>query len=258
LEVDVVDIREALGLPDLLAVRTVVCVQPHPDDNEVGAAGTLLELVGRGCEVVYVTVTDGGAGAFGEVTERSVLVALRSQELLEAGAVVGVGRQVALGFPDGGDYTEEQVRDKLVEVFREVRPEIVMTVDPWMPYEAHPDHIKTGLAVARAAMFCDNAVLYPVSDQPLWSVSQVAFYASSHPNTFVDVSVHWQDKARAMLAHKSQFDNAQWPVLWGYLSMSAKTLFDQHLPGAASSGYAEAFKLLATRQLHFYPSAIYE
>lgn len=258
MEVEALDIRALLGLPDLLAVRTLVCVQPHPDDNEVGAAGTLLELVGRGCEVVYVTVTDGGAGAFGEVTDREVLVALRSQEILDAGAVVGVKRQVNLGFPDGGDYTEEQVREKLVEVFREVRPEIVMTVDPWMPYEAHPDHVKTGLAVARAAMFCDNAVLYPVGERPLWSVPQVAFYASSHPNTFVDVSVHWQDKGRAMLAHKSQFDNEQWPVLWGYLSMSAKALFDQHLAGPEASGHAEAFKVLATRQLHFYPSAIYE
>ncbi len=32
------DIRKALSLPDLLDVRSIVCVQPHPDDNEVGAA----------------------------------------------------------------------------------------------------------------------------------------------------------------------------------------------------------------------------
>lgn len=31
------DIRRILGLPELLDVKKVVCVQPHPDDNEVGA-----------------------------------------------------------------------------------------------------------------------------------------------------------------------------------------------------------------------------
>ena len=36
------DIRALPGLPDLLDGRSVVCVQPPPDDNEVGAAGTLL------------------------------------------------------------------------------------------------------------------------------------------------------------------------------------------------------------------------
>ena len=36
------DIRALPGLPDLPDGRSVVRVQPHPDDNEVGAVGTLL------------------------------------------------------------------------------------------------------------------------------------------------------------------------------------------------------------------------
>ena len=71
------NIPRILGLPDILDVKKIVCIQPHPDDNEVGAAGTLIELAERGCEIVYITVTDGGAGGLGNSDE---IVEIRKKE----------------------------------------------------------------------------------------------------------------------------------------------------------------------------------
>ncbi|MGO4495852.1 PIG-L family deacetylase [Paenibacillus sp. 2RAB27] len=48
---------------------------PHPDDNEVGAAGTLFELAQRGCQIVYITISDG-SGSTGEV-EPEAIAAIR-------------------------------------------------------------------------------------------------------------------------------------------------------------------------------------
>lgn len=252
------DIRKLLGLPDLLDVRSVVCVQPHPDDNEVGAAGTLLALAERGCKIVFVTVTDGGAGVPNLTMSREEIVEIRCEERLNAGKLLGVSEQLELGFPDAGQYTEQEVVQRLIPILRKHRPELVMTVDPWMPYEAHPDHIKTGHAVAQAMLFSGNNATQRGAGEP-YTVPQIAFYASSHPNTYIDVTSYWERKLSAILAHKSQFENAEWPLLSNFFAYQAQQLYQAgHMEARADEArYAEAFKLLSVRQLHFFPTALY-
>lgn len=255
------DIRALFGMPDLLDVRKIVCVQPHPDDNEVGAAGALMELARRGCEIVYITVTDGSSGVSGVTStpvDSTELAVTRHAEIERAGAMIGVTKQIQLGFTDCGGYQEEEVAERLVHLFREHRPELVMTVDPWMPYEAHPDHLKTGMAVARALMFSGNSAVYPT--QPgiaPCEIPQVAFYATSYPNTFVDVTADFQGKLAAIKAHTSQFDNAEWPLLAAYLADAAQEQYCIWRRDPDAKGYAESFKVLATRQLHFFPTALF-
>ena len=251
------NIRQALGLPDLLSVKRVICVQPHPDDNEVGAGGTIYTLHQRGCEVVYVTVTDGRAGAPDSTVNPDHLVHDRQREKMRAGQILGVSRQIDLGFPDGGSYYADEVAKQLVEIYREIRPDMVMTVDPWAPYEAHPDHQKTGMAVARALLFSNNTTMYPIVSAAPVDVPQVAFYATSYPNTFVDVTDSWDKKLASIQAHKSQFDNPGWPVLSEYFRYQAREMYRQAKQDPATDGYAEAFKVLAARQLHFFPMAVF-
>lgn len=260
---ETVDIREVLNLPQLLAVKSVLCVEPHPDDNEVGAGGTVLRLVAEGCKVDFVTVTDGGAGWPSPGLKREDVIETRRQERAKASEILGVNHFYNLGFEDGGSYSEEEVAAKLIPLFRKLRPELVMTVDPWMPYESHPDHLKTGRAVARSLLFCSNPAFMEGIGEP-WSVPQVAFYASSYPNTFIDVTATWAQKLEAMLAHKSQFANEEWPLLSEFLRLEAAQLYAQNQGNTGSAsvessspGLAEAFKVLATRQLHFFPSALY-
>ncbi|RIV19653.1 PIG-L family deacetylase [Alicyclobacillaceae bacterium I2511] len=251
------DIRQLLGLPELLEVRSLVCVQPHPDDNEVGAGGTLLTLAQRGCRIVFVTVTDGRWGAEDPTVSAQDLIAVRRGERDAAGQMIGVAVQLELGFEDGGDYEERSVMEALIPILRKEKPELVMTVDPWMPYESHPDHQKTGRAVA-AAVLAAGHIQFPEAGAP-YGVPQVAFYGSSYPNTWVDVTATWETKMAAIFAHKSQFDNTEWPLLSQYFADQAAVAFRNHapMPGVVSSGYAEAFKVLSRRQLHFFPSAVY-
>lgn len=249
------EIARLLGLPNLLDVKKIVCVQPHPDDNEVGAAGTLVELASRGCEIVFITVTDGRAGGSSRVPDPVTVVETRKQERLEAGRIIGVSKQITLNFPDMGGYTEQEVLDKLVPIIREETPDMLLSVDPWMPYEAHPDHIKTGKAVAAAVLFSRNTFLYPGSDP--YAVPQIAFYATSHPNTYVDITQHWDQKISSILAHKSQFGDRDWPMIRTYLEYQANQYYCEWKKKTGTAGYAEAFKVLTAHQLHFFPSALY-
>lgn len=262
------DITSILGVKDLREARSVVCVQPHPDDNEVGAGGTLALLAKAGCRIVFVTVTDGRYGTSDPAMDPHALAEIRRNEKERAGALLHVAEQVDLGFEDGGSYSERDVMKALLPILRDECPELVMTVDPWMPYEAHPDHYKTGRATA-AAVLCAQNIAFPDAGRPCY-IPQMAFYASSYPNVYVDVTNHWQTKMDAIFAHKSQFDHEEWPLLqqfFAYQAMQAhqKLLHQETLPKnkrpanmdlTHSQRFAEAFKVLSTRQLHFFPTAM--
>jgi N,N'-diacetylchitobiose non-reducing end deacetylase len=252
------DIKQLLGLKPLEELKSILCVQPHPDDNEVGAGGTLAKLAANGCRIVFVTVTDGRFGTTDPTVDPDVLVETRRLERERAGQLLGVSKQITLGFSDGGNYTEREVMEALIPIIREEQPELVMTVDPWMPYEAHPDHYKVGRAVAAAVLAADT-IGFPESGQP-FAVPQVGFYATSYPNTFIDITAYWAKKMEAILTHNSQFNTPDWPLLSQFFAYQASELFQvlKNNGGTeAPGGFAEAFKVLATRQLHFFPAAVF-
>ena len=53
--------------PKLDNISKLLCIQPHPDDNEIGMGGIISELVSRGVHVDYLTITDGSLGDIGLV-----------------------------------------------------------------------------------------------------------------------------------------------------------------------------------------------
>lgn len=250
------NIQRLLGVKPFKESKSIICVQPHPDDNEVGMGGTVKTLSALGCRITFVTVTDGRYGTSDPNLEPEELVRIRHKEKCDAGKMIGVTTHYDLGFEDGGDYSERAVMTSLLPIFRKEKPEMVVTVDPWTPYEAHPDHYKVGRAVAAAVLRSGN-ISFPEAGDPV-NIPQVAFYGTSYPNTFVDVTPFWETKMQSILAHQSQFANDEWPLLSQFFTYQAMTLWQQSNAGKAqqSTGMAEAFKMLSTKQLHFFPDAV--
>ncbi len=259
--------RQMFGLPELMDVSSVLVIEPHPDDNEVGAGGTVKRWCDQGTRVTYLTVTDGRAGAevqsaYGTTASSSPnavvtmadMVRIRRAERQDANRILGVEESYNLGFEDGGNWSEYQLMSTLVALIRQFRPEVVMTVDPWTPYESHPDHVKTGKAVAAALIYAKNRVMFRDQGEPC-AVPQAAFYGSAYPNVYIDVTDTWEDKLKAMKAHVSQFDIPESPMLSQYFTGEAERLYRDHL-GERSDGRAEAFKALISMQLHFFPDAV--
>lgn len=251
---DVRMVRQLLHLPELVDVKNLLVIEPHPDDNEVGAGATIRLLANKGAKITYITVTDGRLGSMDTELSADTVAGVRKQERQRASELVGVTASYFLEFEDGADWSEHQLMKRLVPLIREVRPDAVMTVDPWTPYESHPDHVKTGRSVATALIYARNGVAQRGQGEP-YDVPQIAFYGSAYPNTFVDVSQTWDTKLQAMKAHTSQFDGPDWPLVSGFLTEQAHQYYQSHY-GDNPSGYAEAFKVLASMQLHFFPEAV--
>ncbi|MGV3487777.1 MAG: PIG-L deacetylase family protein [Tuberibacillus sp.] len=256
------NIQEILGVKPIQEVQSIMCIQPHPDDNEIGMGGVIKHLSELGSRVIFVTVTDGRHGTSNPNFSPDDMVKTRQAEKEEAGKLLGVHVQYDLGFEDGGDYTERAVMEALIPIIRKEKPEMVATVDPWMPYEAHPDHYKTGRAVA-AAVLASHNIMFPEAGLP-YAVSQMGFYNTSFPNAYVDITPYWDLKMEAILSHRSQFDNQEWPLLSQYFAYQSMQWYQemrkkqsQGYQFPQEEGYAEAFKVLSTRQLHAFPDAIH-
>ena len=232
------EIHDFIPIPDLFSFKKVLFVQPHPDDNEIGAGGTIALCCEKGIEVSYLTVSKGQGGS--ATLSSHELVEIRQKELREAGKVLGVKQFIQLDLEESHYPDEKDLVTKIVHVIRDLKVDCVITVDSYLKYEAHPTHRKVGQAVLDACLFSSNKH-FPVPDQDNHPhhVQAVAFYATSHPNTVIDISSTVKLKYEAIQKHQSQFDLAGFNQLKQYLD------FRHQKNGSEKNiSIAETFKVL--------------
>lgn len=137
----------------------------HPDDESFGMAGTIVRYTKQGAEVYLICATNGDVGSTDEhfMEGHDSMASLRLQELACAAQVLGLTRLITFGYRDSGmpgspdnEHKESlvaaplnQVTSRTVEAIREVRPQVVVTFDPYGGY-GHPDHIKMYQATTAA------------------------------------------------------------------------------------------------------------
>lgn len=237
------------AIPDLFQARRVLCVQPHYDDNDIGAGGTIAALHAAGVEIIYLTATDDLMGVLDATLPADVATARLQAEQEEAGAIIGVGAQYRLGYPDAGAYDYFALRRDIIQHIRLLRPDALLTVDPWLPYEAHRDHQQVGLATAEA--FCLYNLLRISTDPEVdrgfvpYEMAGIGFYFSQAPNTFIDISPYREAKYRALAAYRSQLTPDDVARLSFILDLK-----QQQYGAAKGYAYAEALKVLGPGTLH--------
>ncbi|NYG56699.1 N-acetyl-1-D-myo-inositol-2-amino-2-deoxy-alpha-D-glucopyranoside deacetylase [Nocardioides perillae] len=200
---------ETAASPAEAPAQRMLLVHAHPDDESIGQGATMAKYVAEGRGVTLVTCT---AGEMGEilVPELEHLAADREDglgehrrgELAAAMAALGVTDHRFLGgfgrYRDSGMQWHEaghaiaadtihdnafwhadltEAATLLVEVLREVRPQVVVTYDEFGGY-GHPDHIQAH----RVAMYAVQLAAVPSYRRDLgeaWDVPKVYWGAMS-------------------------------------------------------------------------------
>lgn len=189
----------------LASAHTVLAVQPHYDDNDIACAGTVALLAARGCAVHYLTVTDDVAGVLDpDIADHDARIALRN-EAARAGALLGVASHSWLDHPDAQGFDHHTVRDAVIATIRAVRPDVVLTCDPWLTDEGHSDHVRTGLAAVEAALLAGLPRLCRDTPDPAHAVGSIALCYTTAPNTLVDTSAVQVVRHRALDEYRMQF-----------------------------------------------------
>ncbi|MGX7678208.1 N-acetyl-1-D-myo-inositol-2-amino-2-deoxy-alpha-D-glucopyranoside deacetylase [Jatrophihabitans sp. DSM 45814] len=189
----------------MTAQRRLLLVHAHPDDESIGTGATMAKYVAEGAHVTLVTCTLGEEGeilvpAMSQLAadQADQLGGWRITELANAMAAIGVTDHRFLGgagrFRDSGmmgtpanqkprafwraDTDRSVFYDAvlaLVEVIREVRPQVLVTYDDFGGY-GHPDHIMAHRVATAAVTAAAHGGYVSVGGQP-WQVSKTYWTA---------------------------------------------------------------------------------
>lgn len=123
----------------------LMLVLAHPDDETFGCGGLIAKYAAEGVDVHLLTATRGERGWMGDPAANPGLDALgriREAELRAAATILGVRDLQFLNYIDGELDRADAVEaiGRIVTHLRRVRPQVVVTFDPFGAY-GHPDHI---------------------------------------------------------------------------------------------------------------------
>jgi bacillithiol biosynthesis deacetylase BshB1 len=184
----------------------ILVLSVHPDDAELGCAGTILKHIAAGKKVGIADITRGELGTRGTAE-------IRDKEAAEAGRILGLSVRENLGLPDGFFQNSKEYQLKIIEVVRKYQPEIVITN---AYHDRHPDHGRASELV-EASMFLSGLrkieTYFNGELQQIWRPNLVLHFIQDNyikPDILIDVTEYWNKKIESIHAYGSQFFNPEW------------------------------------------------
>ncbi|UPQ78468.1 bacillithiol biosynthesis deacetylase BshB1 [Flavobacterium azooxidireducens] len=175
----------------------------HPDDVELGCAGTLAKEISLGRKVGIIDLTEGELGTRGSVE-------IRYKEAAKATEILGISVRENLKMRDGFFKNDEEHQMQVIKMIRKYRPKIVLcnAVD-----DRHIDHGKGAKLVSDACFLSGLKRIETVLDgenQEAWRPNVVYHYIQwkdLKPDFVVDITGFMDKKVEAIMAYDSQFYN---------------------------------------------------
>lgn len=175
----------------------------HPDDVELGCAGTLMAAKAEGKKIGVIDLTGGELGTRGTKETRSV-------EAANAATIMGLDIRENLGMADGFFQNDEVHQRMVIAAIRKYQPEIVLCN---APEDRHPDHGRSAKLVSDAAFLSGLRKIVTKDangqDQEAWRPKYVFHYIQDRfiqPSFIVDISAYHEQKIQAILAYTTQFN----------------------------------------------------
>jgi N-acetyl-1-D-myo-inositol-2-amino-2-deoxy-alpha-D-glucopyranoside deacetylase len=242
------------------AARRILFVHAHPDDEAIGTGSTMAYYAAAGAHVTLVTCTLGEEGEIHvpalaglAAAEADHLGGYRIAELAQACAAMGIDDHRFLGgagrYRDSGmmgtpanehprafwNADLDSAAEALVEVIREVRPQVVVTYDE-NGFYGHPDHIQAHRVTMRAVELAAAEDIGPTkvywtavphsvleagmrefkesSENPFGNVERVEDLPFGTPDADIaariDGRAHSEAKLAALRAHRTQIPDTSW------------------------------------------------
>lgn len=139
-----------------LKPKVVLGISAHPDDLDFSCSATMAGFAKAGAKVYYLILTDGGKGSEDREMSSETLRDMRREEQRNAGKILGLADVFFCDYPDGTLQNSMDVKRDVVRRIRQVKPDVVVTMDPSVLYNAergminHPDHRAAGQAALDA------------------------------------------------------------------------------------------------------------
>lgn len=243
--------------------RTVLVVFAHPDDESLACGGTLARLADAGARVVLLCASRGERGSISDpaLVPDGDLGAVRTRELHEACAILGIADVIVSDHPDGDLRWDDvpELHAEIVDAVQRYRPEAVITFAEDGLYW-HLDHIGVHERTYTALRSLGHAAppLYYVTmqqgvmreiveaahnkggapaDSSFWGIAPDAFGDHAQlPSFSVDVRAWIPRKLAALRCHRTQMGRNN-PIAWIDEDEAKHWLGVEHFRRAAIDGF---------------------
>ena len=213
----------------------VLVVSPHPDDETLGAAGTLIKMKKTGNEIFWLNITD--------MTSKDGFSEDRIQQRQEQikNVTDHIGFDAFYNFQlcptKLSELSESILIEKIKVVFDLVKPQWIILPGK---YDAHSDH----RVVYDCCMACTKSFRAPyirrVTTMEVLSETEFGFQEETFkPNLFIDISEELDDKLTAVKFYNTEIEAPPFPR-----SIERIKALASYRGGQASCRYAEAFQII--------------
>jgi 4-oxalomesaconate hydratase len=203
-------------------VRSTLVISAHAADFVWRAGGAIALAASRGERVKVVCLSYGergeSASAWRAGKTLEEIKELRRAEAEKAASTLGA----EIEFLDAGDYPlrgTDELTDRVVRVYRDVKPDVVLTHTLADPY--NEDHPTAGQLALRARILA-QAIGYPAPGDPLGAPPVFLFephqpeMCGFKPDVLLDITPVFDTKRKAMECMAAQ------QHLWDYYTDLAK------------------------------------
>ncbi len=218
-------------------MKNVIIISAHPDDETLGAGGTLLKHFYEGDQINWLIVTD----VFEEEGFSKERVLTRSEEIEKVSKMYGFKNVYKLGYPTMklNDTILFDLVNQISKIFQELKPEIIYVMNR---SDAHSDH----RIVFDSVMSCTKSFRHPYIKKVLMyeCLSETEFAPILpervfQPNYFVDISNFIEKKVEIMQIFVSELGEHPFPR-----SIKNIEAIATYRGATVGVNYAEAFQLI--------------
>ncbi|WP_445666645.1 PIG-L deacetylase family protein [Fodinibius sp. AD559] len=217
--------------------KTVLIVSAHPDDETLGAGGTILRHSKQGDDIIWLIVTN----IFEHQGFSKQRISERQEEIEQVAERFNFEDTVKLDYPTMSLSSQDlgELISDISKVVKEYKPEVIYTMNR---SDAHSDH----RIIFDAVMACTKSFRYPFIREVLMyeCISETEFAPALpekrfQPNCYVDISAELEEKIEIMNIFESEMGDHPFPRSERNIKALAT-----HRGATAGVEYAEAFQII--------------
>lgn len=222
----------------ILESQNTLVIVAHPDDETLGAGGTIRRLVDGGTRVDLLVVSDGSSAQFGDDMEARDR---RNTHLGNACEILGFERCIVLDFPDMQLDTVPHIElnRAIGKIVSEKDYDTILTHHPGDVNKDHEQVFNSVMVAARPipGTSVQNIATFFVNSSTEWGapLANGVFL----PNLFVDIDSTIDHKVKALAAYEDEIRD--WPHPRSVKAIRARA---QTVGSEVGVGHAEAFQLI--------------
>lgn len=222
-------------LPPLNPMNIIV-VSPHPDDETLGAGGTLLKLRQEGHRIYWLNVTSASEAEGWEPS----FVRRRREQIQAVTEAFGFHDVMHLGFPPatlGIRASQQEIISGIHSFFQKIRPDWIILPDY---NDVHSDHRIVHDCCISCSKIFRNPTIKRITTMEILSETDYGrpdrYFA---PSLFVDISAFLDEKIKILEIYDTEIQNPPFPR-----SQEAVRALARTRGAACGAHYAEAFRVI--------------